>query len=123
MEEKRFITETKMFDGRMTYCEVLTDEEGIHRIVFNHLSGYPKKVSCMIGSPEELARWCDDIKAIALEKANHDKLMAERAKQQQMAEEEREKIRQRLKQAQKEKTIKMKLIKAQQKEVEEPTLF
>jgi hypothetical protein len=123
MDDKRFITETKMFDGRLAHCEILTNDRGNNSLCFNFLSPHPSQVILGIGSPEELASWCDDIKAIALERAKYDKIMAEQAKQKQMAEEEREQLRNRLKQIQKEKVQKMKQIRIQQQEVNEPTLF
>lgn len=123
MDNKKFITETKMFNRRLAHCEVLTDEKGINRIIFYFNSGLPAIESYMIGSPEELASWCDDIKAIALEKAKYDKIKAKQIKQQQKEDEEREQLRIRLKQIQKEKALKMKQIKIQQQEVKEPTLF
>ena len=123
MENKRFITETKMLGRRLARCEILIDEKGTNRLIVYYHSGLPAIESYMTGTPEELASWCDDIKAIALEKAKCDEIKAEQVKQQQIAEEEREQLRKRLKQIQKEKALKMKQIRIQQQEVKEPTLF
>ena len=114
-----------MRNGHLTYCEIESGEDGGVLLGFYRISakGSPLVSKIYMNSVEEIISWCDDVKAIAVEKLEYDKIISEQSKQQQKAEEEREQLRQRLKQAQKEKALKMKQIKAQQQEIKEPTLF
>ena len=101
----------------------MTDEEGKPFLCFHSYSddGKSSFMRLYLKSVEWLLSWCEDLRVLAIEKIEYDKIVAEQKKQQEMAEEAREQLKKQLQQ--KAKAEKKRLQRIKRQEIIEPSLF